>query len=174
MKHILDYINEALDSEDTDVIIKVKNLRVTYSTNKQTTIEVPSSYSESDMQIYMDDILLDKLPCATEDSKEALGDNYDEIGDAYFTYSKFSATDEKPSKITIEYDTHYDDKAPKERLYYTLEDLKYVVEFSEFNLKNIDESNLKQEIEDIFKSFESNAENRYPIEIKFESVEFNK
>ena len=174
MKHILDYIIESIDSDDIDEIIKVKNLRVTYSTNKTTVVEVPNSYSENDMQIYLDDTLLDKLPCATDESKEALGDNYDEIGDAYFTYSKFTASDEKPSNVTINFDNHYDSNAAKEKMYYSLDELKYIVEFSEFNLKNIEESKIKEEIESIFASFESNSENKYPIEINFESVEFNK
>lgn len=174
MKSIISYITEAIEQNVQDDFFKVKNLKVIYSTNGQTTIEVPTSYSENDMQIYLDDTLLNKLPCSTDNTKEAIGDNYNEISDAYFTYSKFNASNDIPPKIDLKYDIHYDQKAPKDRLYYTLEDLKYIIEFSEFNLKNIDESKIKEEIESIFKSFESNNENKYPIEIKFESVEFNK
>jgi hypothetical protein len=50
--------------------------------------------------------------------------------------------------------------------------LKYIIEFGEFNLKNIEDSNIKDELTKIFEVFNSSKTNQYPIEIELEDIEY--
>ena len=90
------FIKEALDN-----ITKVKNLIVTYKIVPDVvTIALPSNYSESDMQIYIDDKCLDDFPGSNDKSKEVLGNNIDDINDAY-TMAVNAAPTIVPTAISI-------------------------------------------------------------------------
>jgi hypothetical protein len=47
------------------------------------------------------------------------------------------------------------------------------MEFSEFNLKNVGESDINKALEKIFESFNSNKTNEYPIEIELEEISYD-
>ena len=169
MKGIVQFLLEA-----TDNVTKVKNLIVTYKVVPDVvTIALPSNYSESDMQVYLDDKCLDELPGSNKNSKSVLGNNIDEINDAYFEYKTFDASDKPNETVTLEWDTKYDANNSEETFtYYTLKELKYIIDFSEFNLKNVD--NIDEELHKIFETFNSNNSNEYPIDIELENIEYDK
>ena len=162
------FIKEALDN-----ITKVKNLIVTYKIVPDVvTIALPSNYSESDMQIYLDDKCLDAFPGSNDKSKEVLGNNIDEINDAYFEYKKFEASDKPSDKVTLEWDPKYDANNTLDTFtYYTLHDLKYILDFSEFNLKNVD--NVEEELRKIFETFNSGETTNYPLQIELEDIQYD-
>lgn len=162
------FIKEALDN-----ITKVKNLIVTYKVVPDVvTIVLPSNYSESDMQIYIDDKCLDDFPGSNDKSKEVLGNNIDEINDAYFAYKKFEASDKPSDKVTLEWDPKYDANNTLDTFtYYTLHDLKYILDFSEFNLKNVD--NVEEELRKIFETFNSGETTNYPLQIELEDIQYD-
>lgn len=162
------FIKEALDN-----ITKVKNLIVTYKVVPDVvTIALPSNYSESDMQIYLDDKCLDDFPGSNDKSKEVLGNNIDEINDAYFEYKKFEASDKPSDKVTLEWDPKYDANNTLDTFtYYTLHDLKYILDFSEFNLKNVD--NVEEELRKIFETFNSGETTNYPLQIELEDIQYD-
>ena len=162
------FIKEALDN-----ITKVKNLIVTYKIVRDViTIALPSNYSESDMQIYIDDKCLDDFPGSNDKSKEVLGNNIDEINDAYFEYKKFEASDKPSDKVTLEWDPKYDANNTLDTFtYYTLHDLKYILDFSEFNLKNVD--NVEEELRKIFETFNSGETTNYPLQIELEDIQYD-
>ena len=162
------FIKEALDN-----ITKVKNLIVTYKVVPDVvTIALPSNYSESDMQIYIDDKCLDDFPGSNDKSKEVLGNNIDEINDAYFEYKKFEASDKPSDKVTLEWDPKYDANNTLDTFtYYTVHDLKYILDFSEFNLKNVD--NVGEELRKIFETFNSGETTNYPLEIELEDIQYD-
>ena len=162
------FIKEALDN-----ITKVKNLIVTYKVVPDVvTIALPSKYSESDMQIYIDDKCLDDFPGSNDKSKEVLGNNIDEINDAYFEYKKFEASDKPSDKVTLEWDPKYDANNTLDTFtYYTLHDLKYIIDFSEFNLKNVD--NVEEELRKIFETFNSGETTNYPLQIELEDIQYD-
>ena len=162
------FIKEALDN-----ITKVKNLIVTYKIVPDVvTIALPSNYSESDMQIYIDDKCLDDFPGSNDKSKEVLGNNIDEINDAYFEYKKFEASDKPSDKVTLEWDPKYDANNTLDTFtYYTLHDLKYILDFSEFNLKNVD--NVGEELRKIFETFNSGETTNYPLQIELEDIQYD-
>ena len=74
MKDIITYISESLEA------LKIKNLKVIYRVIPDIfTVGVPNNYSESDMQIYLDDKCLDELPGSNDQSKKVLGNNIKQI-----------------------------------------------------------------------------------------------
>ena len=162
------FIKEALDK-----VTKVRNLIVTYKVVPDVvTIALPSNYSESDMQIYIDDKCLDDFPGSNDKSKEVLGNNIDEINDAYFEYKKFEASDKPSDKVTLEWDPKYDANNTLDTFtYYTLHDLKYILDFSEFNLKNVD--NVEEELRKIFETFNSGETTNYPLQIELEDIQYD-
>lgn len=168
MKGIKLFIKEAIDEVD-----KVGEFKVQYSAkNSKIVVCVPNTYSESDMQIYIDDKVLPNMPCTSKESKRYIGDNNKNISDAYFEYEGYSASDEVTSQVDIEWDPKYDDGTEgAEYMYYTLNNLKFIVQFSDFSIKNSD--NPKDELEGIFKALESNNTNKYPIDIEFEKIEYD-
>ena len=162
------FIKEALDN-----ITKVKNLIVTYKVVPDVvTIALPSNYSESDMQIYLDDKCLDEFPGSNNQSKKVLGNNIDEINDAYFEYKKFEASDKPSDKVTLEWDPKYDANNTLDTFtYYTVHELKYILDFSEFNLKNVD--NVGEELRKIFETFNSGETTNYPLQIELEDIQYD-
>ena len=144
------FIKEALDK-----VTKVRNLIVTYKVVPDVvTIALPSNYSEADMEVYLDDKCLDEFPGSNDQSKKVLGNNIDEINDVYFEYKKFEASDKPSDKVTLKWDPKYDANNTLDTFtYYTVYDLKYILDFSEFNLKNVD--NVREELINIFETFNS-------------------
>lgn len=169
MKSLKQFITEAVD------ITKVTNLTIVYKTIPEDIIvKVPSNYGESDMQIYLDDKLLNELPGASKASKTLLGDNIEDISDAYFQYEKFSASDELSGDVNLDWDPKYDDNAEGDTYtYYTLKGFKYNINFEEFNLSNVNDSDIKEQLTEIFESLNSNKTNVYPIDIELDSVSYN-
>ena len=75
MKTLKDYIFETLDKSKV-----LKDLTVKYDGPSELFIQVPEKMGESDIQIYLDDTLLPKLPA--EASQKAFGKNAKDITDA--------------------------------------------------------------------------------------------
>lgn len=167
MRSLVQYIFEE------ENVIKVQDMTVIFKVlPDKVTIALPANYSESDMQIYLDDICLDDFPGSNKESKKLLGKNVDNIQDAYFEYNKFTTTDKPSDAVTLKWDPKYDANNSEDKfVYYTLEELKYKLEFSEFNLKNVE--NIKDELMKIFGTFNSNETNEYPLDIELENIEYD-
>lgn len=167
MRSLVQYIFEE------ENITKIQDMTVIFKVlPEKITIALPANYSESDMQIYLDDICLDDFPGSNKESKKLLGKNVDNIQDAYFEYSKFTTTNKPEDTITLKWDPKYDTNNSEDKfVYYTIEELKYKLEFSEFNLKNVE--NIKEELMKIFSTFNSNETNEYPLDIELEDIEYD-
>lgn len=167
MRSLNTYIKEAVEN-----IIKLTDVKVIYAVKPDNvTVAVPKNYSESDMQIYLDDKCLNYLPGSSDESKKILGNNIDEINDAYFEYKTFKASDEPAYTVTLAWDNKYDANNSEDTFtYYTLEELKYIIDFAEFNLKNVED--IEKELKEIFEVFNSNESNEYPIEIELEKITY--
>jgi hypothetical protein len=114
----------------------------------------------------------------TDESKKVLGDNVKNISDAYFTYSGYVSSSTPPSVINIEWDSKYDDNnISEEYTYFTLKNVKYIMEFSEFNLLNLEDDStekIDEALAKIFESLQSNSINSYPIDIEYSSSKYEK
>lgn len=169
MKSLSEYINES-----TNDVMKLTEVKVIYEVIPNSfSVGVPNNYSESDMQIYLDDKLLPELPGSNEVSKKVLGKNIKNINDAYFVYDRYTASSSPKGEVNLPWDEKYDENNQGDAYtYYTLKNLKYIIEFSEFNLKNIDETEINEELEKIFETLNSSKTNEYPIEIELEEVSY--
>lgn len=164
------HINESFDK------MVVSNINGVFIVNdkKPVVISAPATYNESDVQIYLDDVLLKEYPGDNTNAENFFGkDNVDNIIDTYFEYSKFERVDNYDGELTLEWDSHYDNNVndKTEMGYFTLYDVKYIIKFSEFLLNAQDEQHALKDIEDLLRRSESNYLNKYKVDIKFEKLD---
>lgn len=176
MKSITEYIKQILEAEE-QTVTKIKKLIVKFTTDPSSvTLVVPSNYGEADVQAYLDDVCLSVFPGMTDESKKVLGDNVKNISDAYFKYTGYVSSSTAPSVINIEWDSKYDDNnVSDEFTYFTLKNVTYNMEFSEFNLTNLKDDStesIDEALDTIFTSLESNATNSYPLDIEYSSAKY--
>lgn len=167
MKALTQFIKESLIKEENEEF-SINNLIVRYDCPSNYFIQIPSKYSESDMQIYLDDELLDKLPGSTELSKKFFGKNSDNIIDTYFEYDSIAQAMGKDQKADLVWDEKYDSSIDNssELTIYQISNLKYTIEFEKFSFDNtIDDTNVRETLENLLQTTVSNSINKYPIEI---------
>ena len=171
MKALEIFIKEALEED-----IVIRHLIVKYKCGEKDDlyIQVPEKYSESDIQIYLDDTLLKDLPA--EACAEELGKNHKEITDCYFEYDIIEPTTSSAQKADIPWDTNYDSSLNDTALTIMhIKNLKYVIQFDHFYLSDIDDKDkVKDNIEDLFKGLGKDCEENIPfkIDIISEDIEF--
>lgn len=172
-KKLIDYLMEAMESSGDSE--ELKNLKVIYKgKDKDLIIQVPDSYSEDDIRMYLDNISQDNMPIGEEYRGEIFGeDNAKEITDAYFEYDNLNVPNDSTSEPDIEWDKKFDVKSDKEvsLKLYILTNIKYIIEFAKFILINTSEFEVDENLEKILKNSESNDlhEWLFPIVIdKFE------
>lgn len=147
---------------------RVTGLEVPYKVGKEDTIsfEVPETYSEDDFQIYLQDMYLNELPGDSSNMDEFFGANGEKIYDTVFEYDKYEKSEDTP-KNYIEFDKSKDDKIKDDTklVFVTLEGLKYIIKFDEFDLKEEETEDINNTLIEIFKRCESSETNEYPITI---------
>lgn len=165
MKSLQQYIFEYIDA------YRVTSLKAIYKVEpSEIILQAPESYDESNIQSYIGDKWLKDMPTSPEKSEKFFGNNKDHIYDVRFEYDTYEHLSIEP-KDYIEWDsTHGSNNENDEKLeYFKLTNLKYIIEFDQFDLTNItEEDKVDQTIKDIFKNAESNNINKYPINIKFD------
>lgn len=167
MKTLKQFIKESLIQEDNEQFV-IDNLVVRYDCPASFFIQIPTSYSESDMQIYLDDELLDKLPGSTQLAKKFFGKNSENIIDAYFEYDSIAQAMGKDQKADMVWDEKYDSniKDSSELTIYQISNLKYTLEFDKFSFDNIiNDANVRETLENLMQTTVSNYVNKYPIEL---------
>lgn len=162
MKRISKYLLEALgDSEDQTVI---QNLEVKWNGPNELLLQVPEAYSESDTQIYMDDIFLKDMPI--EQSEEALGKNFKELTDEYFEYESMDMTQGTMQKADILWDDHYDQSMNGTNMVVVrIRGLKYCVTFNQFTVEKSmsDDEDMRDLLFNLFDGI--GTENKTEIEL---------
>ena len=152
MKNLVNYIKESYEK------IHLTNVKAVFDINPEVfTLTGPEIYSESDIQIYLGDVLLKELPSENTKYQNLLGKNKDYINDAYFEYEKFEHSSDtyEDEQINLKWDAYYDERVKDEKIdMFKLTKLKYIILFDEFELldKNDDEPKnnpIRKEINDI-------------------------
>ena len=165
MKSIKQYILEAVEA------YRLNNVDAKYKVEPEVIIlQAPETFQESDIQQYMDDMWLEKLPSNSDYSEKFFGKNNDSIYDVHFEYDIFEHMDIEP-KDYIEWNSKYADKKTNDDIkldYFKIKNLKYIISFDRFDLVDVDDDTVKEKLIDIFKAAESNNDNEWPIEIKFD------
>ena len=169
MKSLVQYIKEGYENK------VISNVKAVFTVSPEDFyINAPSTYSESDLQIYLVDRLLPELPSENQKYSNLLGKNVKNISDSYFEYDKFEhLTDKEDIELNLEWDDEYDSSKSsdeKELDIYKFENLKYVIMFDEFEyLEEEDDNDVRSIIDKIFLKLDSSNINKYPIEIKYSS-----
>ena len=179
MKDIRNYILEHNISEAVETY-RLNEVEATYLVQPEEIIlQAPETFQESDIQQYMDDLWLNKLPSGQDYSEQFFGNNYDSISDVHFEYDTFEHIDVEPKEY-IEWDSKYDVKKTDKDVkldYFKIKNLKYIIDFDRFDMIDVTDDTVEEKLKDIFRTAESNDANKdYPIEIKFDedSLEFRK
>ena len=173
MKTLKQYIYKTIE------INILSDIKATYFVQpEEIIVQAPETYSESDIQIYLDDIWLTNLPSEPKIAKKIFGVNGDSIVDAHFEYDTFEHIDVEP-KDYIEWDSKYDIKNSNDDIkleYFKLKNIKYIIEFDRFDLTDVDDDTAKDALIKIFSASESNNTNKYAVEIQFDedSLEYRK
>ena len=110
---------------------------------------------------------MDKLPGNTKDAKKKLGVNYDNIVDTNFEYKEYVKTNERPDKF-IEWVESYDNhvnKSEDEFGYVILTDLKYNMEFSQFDIDSESEDDIYDDLVQIFKTMNIQKDKELPFDL---------
>lgn len=164
MKSLEEFIKEQMNNESK---ITFKNLRIPYSCPANLYIEAPETYSESDLMIYIDDKFLKQLPGSEENAEKFFGQQAKNIQDVYFEYDSVDVAMGSNQKADITWDESYDesiDEDSKTQIY-QFKNLRYVIEFSEFDIEASDDKEAKELLDTIINSTVSNNENKYDITI---------
>lgn len=173
MKSLLQHIKESYEKTTLD------NVKVVFDILPEVfTLTAPETYSESDIQIYLGDVLLKELPSENDKYKNLLGKNIENISDAYFDYDKFehSEDDYEDEQINLKWDSYYDEKNnDTQRNMFKLTNLKYIILFDEFEILNKNDDENEKILNEIFTKLDSSNINKYPVTIKYnpELLEFS-
>jgi hypothetical protein len=166
MKSLQKFINESLENST------LQNVNVKYNVEpSEFVVEVPVSYSEDDITIYMGDKLFNNLPADKQYSKQFFGKNEEHIFDVYFEYDGFGHSENiNDEEANLEWDSHYDNsiKSDTELVHCKFTNLKYVISFDKFELLNNEDKDEKTTLNDIFQATVSNNNNEYSLKISLD------
>ena len=159
---------------------KVKQLEVPYNVkyndNDFIIFKIPDIYSEDDFQIYIQDLYLKELPGSEDFANDFFGKNALNIYDVIFEYEKYEKSENTNSDDYIDFDENYDTKIDKdtEFAYVKLTNLKYIIKFDEFEIKEESLEDIKEGIIKIFEACETSEEHKWPLDIKLdkENIEY--
>ena len=163
MKDLKEYIIEELKT------YRVIELEVPYKCQDDEDFirfNIPKSYTEDDFMVYIQDKYLNELPGNIDNSKDLFKKNSAKIYDTLFEYDKYEKSNE--SGDCVEWDQSIDSKHNPDKedfLYVKVYGLKYILKFDSFDLNVESEEEIKDTLVDIFKTYESNNANEYPIKL---------
>lgn len=170
MKQLVEYMKESLATnspfvlnEDRDQTIRLNDFEASWKVKDPENrkgifvIEVPEDYTDDDINQYISDLLLESMPSGDDLAKEYFGANADNIIDTRFEFEK--KEDAKDGlHCTFEFDKSLDDsyKGEQDNLKkYALENLRFIVDWSEFDVVNTSDDGLLYDLWDVFKRTKS-------------------
>ena len=152
-------LNRSFISEDSDETIRLNDFEAIWKVKDPENrkgifvIEVPEDYTDDDINQYISDLLLESMPSDDDLAKEYFGANADNIIDARFEFEK--KEDAKDGlHCTFDFDKSLDDSFKGEQddlKKYVLENLRFIVDWSEFDVTNTSDDGLLYDLWDIFK-----------------------
>lgn len=168
MRGIREFIFERFDRK------QLENVKACYDIMPETIyIEAPSNYSESDLQIYINDVASTNMPSSHNNARRLFGKNSGYIDDAYFEYDKFEHInnfDKESNKINIAWDKQYDEnKTDKDLSVFKITNMRYIILFSDFEIYCETDDQIQETMEKIFKATDNDKVNDFEFSIKYNS-----
>lgn len=135
-------------------------------------LSAPEDFTESDIQQYINDLWINKMPAGADYAVDSFGNNSENIYDVYFEYDNFEhITDKNPDSDTIEFDSSVSPRKINNDIkldIFKLHNVRYIIKFDNFYYKNTDRET-RNVLNDIFRAAESNSYNKWSINIKYDS-----
>lgn len=169
MKNLKEYLKESLEmnspfvlEEDRDQTIRLNDFEVSWQVKDPDNhcgtfvIEIPEDYSDDDVDQYLLDLMSESMPTDEDLAKEYFGTNADHIIDARFEYEKKEEAKDG-LHVTFEYNKSLDDqyKGEDNLKKYALSNLRYIVDWDQFDVANTSDDGLMYDLWDIFKRTKS-------------------
>lgn len=169
MKRLKDFLFEEMQDK------KLENLVVTYKVLPyKISFNAPLNFSEDEAIQYLQDLWFNNLPGGDDKSEKFFGANREKLIDVYLEYDGFThSKDEIHADKFIEWDPKFSPDNDNELEYFSIANVTYNLSFEDFDIKMNENDKIGFLIEKIFKAFESNAYNKYPIEIRYKSAKYN-
>lgn len=179
-------LNRSFISEDSDETIRLNDFEAIWKVKDPENrkgifvIEVPEDYTDDDINQYISDLLLESMPSDDDLAKEYFGANADNIIDARFEFEK--KEDAKDGlHCTFDFDKSLDDSFKGEQddlKKYVLENLRFIVDWSEFDVTNTSDDGLLYDLWDIFKRTRSSnivkyMDNKIKLEMEEKDMVFD-
>lgn len=152
-------------NDDNSIVLQ--NLQATYKGPESLFIQVPKTYSESDVQIYLDDVLLKQMPGSQDqESTKLFGDNnVKNINDAHFEYDEMSEVSSSTQVFDIAWDKNYDTNIKDDELQVVyIKNIRYIIVFTQFELISVTTDTYEDKLNDIFENTLSDNY-KYPFNI---------
>lgn len=131
--------------------VNLEDVKVIYDGPVEYYIQAPINYSESDIQIYIEDVLLPKLPGSMSNASKYFGANAESISNRYIEYDSIVMSEGNAPRIDLDWDSLGDELQPNvELVVFQVKNLKYVIEFDSFKLQNVTDDNYNAKLESIF------------------------
>lgn len=162
--------------KESDNDFKITNLICSFDCPSKYYVEVPVKYSESDIQIYLDDVLMQDLPSEKEWARKLFFNNADNITDVHFEYDSIDEALGNNQKADLTWTDSYDSSVnDDDKHVMQINNMKYIIEFDKFNLSDITEDKVQETINTIFNSCVSNNEHEWSINISLNiaNITFN-
>ena len=179
MKQLVKYIKESLETnspfiasavlkhealnEDNDQNIKLNDFEVSWKVedpeNRGGTfiLELPEEYQDEEVNQYLIDMFGESMPSNDTLAKKYFGNNANNIIDARFEFEEKKEAKEG-LHCTFEFDESIDDKYKGDTDHlkkYELTNLRYIIDWSEFDVINTSDDSLMYDLWDIFKRTKS-------------------
>lgn len=166
MKKLSEYIYEAAGTT------LLQDLTVKYNCPDELFIQTPEQMSESDVQIYLDDTLLNKLPAET--GKSAFGKNAANVIDAYFEYESMDTAAGREQKSDIEWDSNYNPGLNGGNMHVLkIRGMKYVVVFDSFELKDVERGEIRKTLYGLFNGIIDNNKLPFAVSLNEDNIEWS-
>lgn len=174
MKSLVQYIKEELNTNT----VTLRNLQITYKGPENLFIQVPVSYSESDIQVYIEDTIMKKMPGGADNqSTDIFGsDNIKNISDAHFEYESINNISGSSSSYDIAWDNTYNPDLKDEELHIVcIKNIKYILIFDQFELLSVTAENYQNKLNEILNNSINNTDNLpFNITINTDDVIYQK
>lgn len=166
MRRLSEFLFERFDKKG------LENVKVVFDVLPEIVyIEAPDNYSESDIQIYLNDVVENNMPVSKSNVSRLFGKNAQYIDDAYFEYEKFEHISDEETKdydVLIKWDKQYDEKKTSKKLnIFKLTKMKYIILFSDFEIYCETDDQIKETVDKIFLATDKDKVNNYEISIKY-------
>lgn len=170
MKSLVYYIKEELNNSNNIIL---KNLQITYKGPENLAIQVPVSFTESDIQVYIEDTLMVKLPGGSEfkDNDIFGANNIKNISDAHLEYNSINNISGNNVQYDIAWDSSYDTSLKDEELQVVnIKNIKYIIVFTQFELISVTTDNYKDKLADIINNTVNNDNLPFQITVNTDDL----